>query len=127
MCRIHERRDLALVEPGRVHDRSPALAHQVQRQAAETVTGWHCLAAPTDHQEQRPAPEPATQVGDRVDRGLIRGVDVVKQDKSGPGPFTGRADHRCHALQQAYLGTGAVERERIGYVLPQLSQVGQEQ
>ena len=84
--RLHERRDLALVEPGGAHDRGPALARQVHGQAAEPVAGRHCLAAPADHQQQRPAPEPATEVGDRVDRGLIRGVDVVEEDNSRRGP-----------------------------------------
>ena len=125
--RPYECRDLTLGQPRRADDRGSALAHKVRRQAAEPVTGRHRLAAPRDREQQRARREPASQVGDRADGRLIRCMHVVQEDKPGLRPFTSRADHRGYRLDQAHLRAGPVERERIGQVLSQFSQLGQEQ
>ena len=123
--RPNELRHLALLEPRRADDRRPPLARQVDGQPAQPVAGGHGLAAPADHEQQRPASEPAAQIGDRrrswprPRRGRRRAARSLR------GALAGRAEHRGHALQQADAGrpgrssgsgagTSALERRQLG-------------
>ena len=122
---LHERRDLLLAQPSGPDDGRAPFAGEVRRQPAQPVTGRDALAAPAQNQQQGAAPQPAAEVRDHVQRGGIRGLNVVEKRDTGLGAGAGRADHRADALEQPDLGAGAVEWERGGQVA--LRQLGQEQ
>ena len=85
------------------------------------------LASPGKHQQQRLATQPTTEIGDRVQRRLVRGVDVIEQHDAGLRATAGGADHRRDGLQQAYLGAGSLEGQRRGQVGSQARDLGEEE
>ena len=91
------------------------------------MSGGHRLAAPAHHQQQRPAAQPVAEVGDRVQRGLVRGVNVVEQDDPRPRSFARRADDRGDALEHTHLGAGAVQRQCVGHSGSQARELGQKE
>ena len=87
----------------------------------------HRLAAPREQEQQRPAAQPVAEIGDRVQRGLVGGVDVIEHDDARLRPLARRPDDRGHALQQTHLGARAVQRQRIGQVVRELGELGHEE
>ena len=84
----------------------------------------HCLAAPTHDEQQRPPAQPVAEIGNRVQRGPVRGVNVIEQDDPRLWSFARRADDRGDAFQHTHLGAGAVQRQRIRHFAPRLASSG---
>ena len=55
-------------------------------QAPEPVAGRDRFAAPAHHQEHRAILQPASEVGDGVEGGLVSSMGVVEDDYPGDDP-----------------------------------------
>ncbi len=77
------------------------------------MAGRDPLGPPGQDEQQRPAGEPAAEVGDRVEGRVVGGMDVVEEDHAGRRPGTGGAEHGGDALEQAHLRARSAERQQV--------------
>jgi hypothetical protein len=103
-----------------------ARALRLRQQAAQAVPPRHLLASPGRHDRQPLAAQPPDQVGEQVERGVVGPVQVVEQEHARAGTGQRGQQRLAHALEEAALRAGAVQRGGRRQVPAQLREVGQE-
>ena len=111
---VHERRDLVLGEPAGSDDRGASVARKVTRQPPQPVAGRDRLAAPRQHDQQRPPTQPPPEVRDHVERRRVRGVDVVEPEEPWLIAAAHGGYHGRDSLEQPHLRAGPAEWRQVG-------------